>query len=109
MTANSLNIKQFPVRIVNIRVQMLSFSYIAYRLPVIVRGICLFDNFEKLSMSLGLSEDILAGWARGCCVHVLLVLCTGSATTGYSELVRVDMRSGTGFLASSWRPCDKRL
>ena len=53
---------------------MLRFSYIACPLPVIVRGICLFDNFEKLSMLLGLSRDILAGWARGCCVHVFLVI-----------------------------------
>ena len=70
---NSLNIKEFPVWVVNICVQMLSFSYIAYPLPVIVRGICLFDNFEKLLL-LGLSRDILEGWARGCCVHVFLVL-----------------------------------
>ena len=73
MTTNSLNIKQFPVWVINIRVQMLSFSYIAYPLPVIVRGICLFDNFEKLLMLLGLSRDILEGWARGYCVHVFLV------------------------------------
>ena len=73
MTTNSLNIKQFPVRVVNIRVQMLSFSYIAYPLPVIVRRICLFDNFEKLSMLLGLSRDTLEGWAWGCCVHAFLV------------------------------------
>ena len=52
---------------------MLCFSYIAYPLPVIVRGVCLFDNFEKLSMLLGLSTDILEGWARGCCLHVFLV------------------------------------
>ena len=70
---NSLNIKQFPVWIVNIRVQMLCLSYIAYPFPVIVRGICLFDNFEKLSTLVGLSRDILEGWARGCCVHVFLV------------------------------------
>ena len=37
------------------------FSYIAYPLPVIVKGICLFDNFEKLSMFLGFSRDILEG------------------------------------------------
>ena len=61
MTTNSLNIKQFPVWVVNIRVEMLSFSYIAYRLPVIVMGICLFDSSEKLSMLLGFSRDILAG------------------------------------------------
>ena len=63
----------FEVWVANIRVQMLSFSCIAYPLPVIVRGICLFDNFEKLLMLLGLSRDILEGWARGCCVHVFLV------------------------------------
>ena len=56
MTTNSLNKKQFPVWVVNIRAQM-CFSYIAYPLPVIVRGIYLFDNFEKLSMLLGLSRD----------------------------------------------------
>ena len=54
--------------------QILSFLYIAYPLPVLVRGICVFDNFEKLLMLLGLSRDILEGWARGCCVHVFLVL-----------------------------------
>ena len=73
MTTNGLNIKQFPAWVVNIRVQMLCFSYIAYPLPVIVRGICLFDNFEKLSMSFGLSRDILERWARGCYVDVFLV------------------------------------
>ena len=52
---------------------MLSFSYIVYPLPIIVRGICLFDNFEKLSMLLGLSRDILEEWVKGCCVHVFLV------------------------------------
>ena len=51
----NVNIKQFPVWVVNINVQMY-FSYIAYPLPVIVRGVCLFDNFEKLSMLLGLSR-----------------------------------------------------
>ena len=74
MTTNSLNIKQYPVWVVNICVQTLFFSYIGYPLPVIVRGIYLFDNFEKLSMLLGLSRDILEGWARGCCVHVFLVI-----------------------------------
>ena len=54
-------------------VQILCFSYTAYPLPVIVWRICLFDNFEKLSMLLGFSRDILEGWARGCCVHVFLV------------------------------------
>ena len=73
MTTSSLNIKQVPVWVVNIRVQMLCFSYIAYPLPVIVRKICLFDNFEKLSTLLGFSRYILEGWARGCCVHVFLV------------------------------------
>ena len=51
---------------------MLCFSYIAYPLPVIVREICLFDNFEKLSMLLRLSRDMLEGWARSCSVHVFL-------------------------------------
>ena len=74
MTTSSLNIKQFPMWVVNIRVQMLCFSYTAYPLPVIVRTICLFDNFEKLSMLLGFSRDILEGWARGCCMRVFLVL-----------------------------------
>ena len=73
MTTSSLNKKQFPVWIVNIRVEMLCFSYIAYPLPVTVRRICLFDNFEKLSMFLGFSRDLLEAWARGCCVHVFLV------------------------------------
>ena len=48
-------------------------SFIALPLPVIVRTICLFDNFEKLSMLLGFSRDVLEGWARVCCVHVFLV------------------------------------
>ena len=74
MTTGSLNIKQFPVSVVNIHVQMLCFSYIAYLLPVLGRRICLFDNFEKLSMLLGFSRDILEWWARGCCVHVFLVI-----------------------------------
>ena len=52
---------------------MLCFSYVVYPLPVIVRRICLFDNFEKLSMLLGFSGDTLEGWARGCCMHVFLV------------------------------------
>ena len=45
---NSLNIKQFPVWVVNSRGQMLCFSYIAYPLPVILRRICLFYNFGFL-------------------------------------------------------------
>ena len=90
MTKNSLNIKQFPVWVLNIRVQMLSFSYIAYPLSVIVRGICLFDNFEKLSMLLRLSKDILAWWARGCCENVFLVAVStevllSSSTAKYGE------------------------
>ena len=55
------------------RVQMLCFSYTAYPLPVKVCWICFFDNFEKLSMLVGFSRDLLEGWARGCCVHVILV------------------------------------
>ena len=73
MTTSSLNIQQFPVWVVNIRVQMLCFSNIAHPLPVIVRKISLFDNFEKLSMLLGFWRDILEGWARGSGVHVFLV------------------------------------
>ena len=57
-----------------VSVQILCFSYTAYPLPVIVCRICLFDNFEKLSMLVGFSRDILKGWARGCCVHVILVM-----------------------------------
>ena len=49
------------------------FFFIAYHLPVIVKRICLSDNFEKLSMLLGFSRDIMEGWVRGCCVHVFLV------------------------------------
>ena len=33
----------------------------------------MFDNFEKLSMLLRFSKDILERWARGCCMHVFLV------------------------------------
>ena len=74
MTTSSLNIEQFPFWVVNIRVQMLCFSYIAYPLPVIVRRICLFDNYEKLSMLHEFSREVLEGWARSCCVHVFLVI-----------------------------------
>ena len=59
--------------VVNIRGQMLSFCYIAFPLLAIVRTICLFVNFEKLSILLGFSRDIVEGWARVCCVHVFLV------------------------------------
>ena len=48
--------------------------FIACPLPVIVRRICRFENFEKLSLLLGFSRDILEGWARVCCVHVFLVM-----------------------------------
>ena len=74
MTTDSLNIKQFPVSVVNIHVQMLCFCYIADLLLVIARRTCLFDIFEKLSMLLGFSSDILEWWAKGCCVHVFLVI-----------------------------------
>ena len=49
------------------------FSFTAFALPVIVRTICLFDNFEKLLKLLRFSRDMLEGWARVCCVHVFLV------------------------------------
>ena len=49
--------------------------FIAFPLPVIVRTICLFDNFEKLSILFGFSRDILEGWARVCFVHVFLLMC----------------------------------
>ena len=49
------------------------FLFIAFTLLVIVRTICLFDNFEKLSVLLGFSSDIMEGWARVCCAHVFLV------------------------------------
>ena len=52
----------------------MDFFFIGCPLPVIVRRICLFENFEKLSLLLGFLDDILEGWARGCCVHVFLVL-----------------------------------
>ena len=52
---------------------MLCFSYVAVPLQIIVKMICLFDNFEKLSMLLGFSRYILEGWAKVCCVHVFLV------------------------------------
>ena len=61
MTLSSLNMKQFPVCVVNIRVQMLRFSYIACPLRVIFRRICVFDNFKKLLMLLGFLGDILEG------------------------------------------------
>ena len=49
------------------------FSYIAFPLVVIIKTICLFDNFEKLSTLLGFSRDILEEWASVCCLHVFLV------------------------------------
>ena len=65
MTTSSSNTKQFPVWVINIRGLMLCFSYIACLLQVIVRTICPFENFEKLSMLLGFSRDILQGWDSG--------------------------------------------
>ena len=50
------------------------FSFSALPLPVIVRTICLFDNFEKLSTLLEFSRNILEGWARICCVQVFLLV-----------------------------------
>ena len=47
--------------------------FIVHPLPVIVRRICLFENFEKLTLLLGFLRDKLEGWARGCCVHIFLV------------------------------------
>ena len=47
--------------------------FIALPLPVVVRTICLFDNFEKFSMLLGFSRYVLEGWERVCCVNVFLV------------------------------------
>ena len=73
MMLNRLNKKQFPVWFVNICVCKCCVFLILHVLPAIVRGICLFDNFEKLSMLLGVLRDILEGWARGSCVHVFLV------------------------------------
>ena len=49
--------------------------FIACPLPFIVRRICLFENFEKLSLLLWFLRDILERWARGCCVHIFLVHC----------------------------------
>ena len=69
MTTNSLNIKQFPVWVVNIRVQMLCFSYVAYLFPIIVREICLLTILKNYYCYLD-SWEILVGWAKGCCVHV---------------------------------------
>ena len=37
---------------------------ITFTLPVTVRMICRFDDFEKLSILLELSRNILEGWAR---------------------------------------------
>ena len=47
--------------------------FIALSLPVVVRTICLVDNFEKFSMLLGFSRYVLERWARVCCVNVFLV------------------------------------
>ena len=50
------------------------FSFTVFSFPLMVRKICLFDNFEKLFTLLVFSRDILEGWARVCCVHVFLVV-----------------------------------
>ena len=73
MTTSSLNIKQFPVLVVNIRVQMLCFYWIPSS-SYDKEDLFFFNNFEKLSMLLGFSRDILDGWVRNCCAHVFLVL-----------------------------------
>ena len=44
-----------------------SFSFTALPLPVIVRTICLFDNFERFL------RDTLEGWAIVCCIHIIQV------------------------------------
>ena len=64
------------------------FSFTAFPLPVIVRTICLFENFEKLSTLLGFSKDILEWWVRVCCVHEFLVN-VFSKMDGYSKIVYV--------------------
>ena len=46
---------------------------IIFTFPVTVRTICLFDNFEKLSILIEFSRDRLKVWARGCCARVFLV------------------------------------
>ena len=75
MTTNNLNIKPFPVWVVNIRVEMLCFSYIAYPLPVIARGICLFDNFEKLSMLFGLvGEGLLRARISSMYIYIYIYI-----------------------------------
>ena len=63
MKTNSLNIKQFPAWVVNIHVQMLCFSYVAFFLCCIPfsnysKGDLSFNNFEKLLLLLGFLRDI---------------------------------------------------
>ena len=41
---------------------------------VVNRTTCLYDNFEKLSILLEFSIDILEGWVRICCLHLILCL-----------------------------------
>ena len=50
------------------------FLLIAFTLPVIVMTICLFDNFEKLSILIKFFRGTLKVRARGCYVGVFLVL-----------------------------------
>ena len=44
---------------------MLCFSYIAFPLLLVVRTICLFDNFNKLSMLHGFSKDLFEKVGKG--------------------------------------------
>ena len=88
MTTSSLSTKQFPVWVVNIRIQMLGFSYIAYPFPVTIMRICLLHNFENLLILLLFWRDVLEGWARVCCVDVFLVY------FGYLHWVLCILRNG---------------
>ena len=64
---------------------MFCFPYTAYPLPVTV-WICVFDNFEQLSMLFGFLREILEGWARGC-VHVFLVSSWHNFISGPQEVL----------------------
>ena len=49
------------------------FFLIVFTLPIIVRTICLFDNFEKLAILMEFSRDTLKGWARGRLLRMRIV------------------------------------
>ena len=61
MTINSLNINNPQFGLLLIFDEIECGFFIAFTLLVIVRTICLFHSFEKLSILLGFSRDVLEG------------------------------------------------